>query len=165
MPQGSAQTSPARETPEDRLTAEGIVLPPPPKPVGAYKPWAIAGALLITSGQFPWRDGRLAYTGRIGGNVSPTDAYDACRLAAIAGIAQLKDAVGALGRIKQIVRVEGTMQVAPGFRDHPAALNGASDLVNRIFAERAGHSRMIFTNPEMPLDAPVLLVLTAEIET
>lgn len=165
MAEASAQTSLARKTPEDRLMAEGIVLPPPAKPVGSYKPWAIAGSLLITSGQFPWRDGRLAYVGRIGGNVSAADAYDACRLAAIAGIAQLKDAVGALSRIKQIVRVEGTMQVAPGFRDHPAALNGASDLVNRIFADKAGHSRMIYTNPEMPLDAPVLLVLMAEIET
>jgi enamine deaminase RidA (YjgF/YER057c/UK114 family) len=165
MAEAKAQTSRARETPEERLAAEGIVLPPPPKPVGAYKPWAVAGSLLITSGQFPWRDGRIAYFGRIGGNVSPADAYDACRLAAIAGVAQLKDAVGALSRIKQIVRVEGTMQVAPGFRDHPAALNGASDLVNRVFGEKAGHSRMIYTNPEMPLDAPVLLVLMAEIET
>ena len=154
-----------RETPEDRLFAEGIVLPPAAKPLGAYKPWAIAGSLLMTSGQFPWRDGKLAYTGRIGGGVSPADAYDACRLAAIMGIAQMKDAVGALSRIKQIVRIEGTMQVAPGYRDHPAALNGASDLVAKIFGEAAGHSRMIYTNPEMPLDAPVLIVFMAEVET
>jgi enamine deaminase RidA (YjgF/YER057c/UK114 family) len=80
------------------------VLPPAPKPLGAYKPWAIAGSLLVTSGQFPWRDGRLAYTGRIGGSVSSADAYEACRLAAVSGIAQLKAAVGALSRIKQIVR-------------------------------------------------------------
>ena len=152
-----------RETPEDRLAAEGIVLPPAAKPLGAYKPWALAGSLLMTSGQFPWRDGKLAYTGRIGGEVSPADAYDACRLAAIMGIAQMKDAVGALSRIKQIVRIEGTMQVAPGYRDHPAALNGASDLVAKIFGEAAGHSRMIYTNPEMPLDAPVLIVFMAEV--
>ena len=152
-----------RETPEDRLAAEGIILPPPAKPLGAYKPWAIAGSLLMTSGQFPWRDGKLAYIGRIGGEVSPADAYDACRLAAIMCISQLKDAVGALSRIKQIVRIEGTMQVAPGYRDHPAALNGASDLVAKIFGEGAGHSRMIYTNPEMPLDAPVLIVFMAEV--
>jgi enamine deaminase RidA (YjgF/YER057c/UK114 family) len=151
------------KTPEDRLAAAGIILPPTAKPLGAYKPWALAGSLLMTSGQFPWRDGKLAYIGRIGGEVSPADAYDACRLAAIMCIAQLKDAVGSLSRIKQIVRVEGTMQVAPGFRDHPAALNGASDLVARIFGEAAGHSRMIYTNPEMPLDAPVLIVMMAEV--
>ena len=150
-------------TPEDRLAAEGIVLPPAPGPLGAYRPWSIVGSLLMTSGQFPWRDGKLAYAGRIGGSVSPADAYAASRLAAINAIAQVKDAIGSLRRIKQIVRVEGTMQVAPGFRDHPKALDGASDLINLVFAENGRHSRMIYANTEMPLDTPVLIVLLAEI--
>ena len=151
-------------TPEERLAAEGIVLPPAPGPLGAYRPWVTFGSLLMTSGQFPWRgDGKLAYTGRIGSSLGPKDAYAACRLAAINAIAQLKDAVGSLSRIKQIVRVEGTMQVGAGFRDHPKALDGASDLINLVFGDAGHHSRMIYTNPEMPLDTPVLLVLLAEI--
>jgi hypothetical protein len=83
--------------------------------------------------------------------------------AAINAIAQLKDAVGSLTRVKRIVRLEGTMQVAMGFRDHPKALDGASDLINLVFGEAGRHSRMIYTNPEMPLDSPVLIVLLAEI--
>jgi len=153
----------ADATPEERLAAEGIVLPPAPGPLGAYQPWVIFGSLLMTSGQFPWRGDKLAYTGRIGGSVSPKDGYAACRLAAINAMAQLKDAVGDLRRIKQIVRLEGTMQVALGFRDHPKALDGASDLINRVFGEAGRHSRMIYANTEMPLDTPVLLVVLAEI--
>jgi enamine deaminase RidA (YjgF/YER057c/UK114 family) len=153
-------------TPEDRLAADGIVLPPAPGPLGAYRPWVIFGSVVMTSGQFPWRgDGKLAYTGRIGSSLGPQDAHDACRLACLYAIAQLKDAVGNLSRIKQIVRLEGTMQVASGFRDHAKALDGASDLINRVFGEARGHSRMIYTNPEMPLDTPVLIVLTAEVHT
>jgi enamine deaminase RidA (YjgF/YER057c/UK114 family) len=151
-------------TPEERLAAEGIVLPPAPGPLGAYRPWVIFGSLVLTSGQFPWRaDGKLAYTGRIGSSVSPKDAYAACRLAALHAIAQLKDAAGSLSRIKQIVRLEGTMQVAAGFRDHPKALDGASDLINRVFGDAGRHSRMLYTNTEMPLDTPVLVVLLAEL--
>ena len=151
-------------TPEERLAAEGIELPRPPGPLGAYRPWVVFGSLVITSGQFPRRaDGSLAFTGRIGSSVGPKDAYAACRLAAINTIAQLKDAVGDLGRIKQIVRVEGTMQVAAGYRDHPKALDGASDLINLAFGEAGRHSRMIYANTEMPLDTPVLLVVLAEI--
>jgi enamine deaminase RidA (YjgF/YER057c/UK114 family) len=161
--QQSAASAPSNATPEARLTAEGIALPAAPGPLGAYRPWVIFGSLVMTSGQFPWRDGKLAYTGRIGGSVGPKDAYAACRLAAINAIAQLKDAVGSLTRIKQIVRLEGTMQVAMGFRDHPKALDGASDLINLVFGEAGRHSRMIYTNPEMPLDSPVLIVLLAEI--
>jgi enamine deaminase RidA (YjgF/YER057c/UK114 family) len=163
MQERDAASSQGDSTPETRLAAQGVVLPPAPGPLGAYRPWVIFGSLLMISGQFPWRDGKLAYTGRIGGAVGAKDAYAACRLAAINAIAQLKDAVGNLNRIKQIVRVEGTMQVAPGFRDHPKALDGASDLINLVFGERGRHSRMIYTNPEMPLDTPVLIVLLAEL--
>ena len=55
------------------------------------------------------------------------------------------------------------MQVGTGFHDHPQALNGASDLINDVFGPRGRHTRMIYTNPEMPLDAPVLLVFMVEI--
>ena len=151
-------------TPEERLAREGLVIPEAPGPLGAYAPWVITGTLLMTSGQFPWVNGTLAYSGRIGSDLTPEEGYDAHRLAALNGIAQLKAAVGSLSRIRRIVRLEGTMQVAPGFRDGPAALNGASDLFNRVFGERGLHSRMMYTNPEMPLDTPLLLVILAEIE-
>lgn len=149
--------------PEDRLEEMNIQLPPAPKPLGSYEPWVITGSLLMTSGQFSWLNGELAYLGRMGGELSADASYDACRLAALNAIAQLKSAVGSLDRIARILRVEGTMQVAPSFQDHPVALNGASDLINNVFGERGRHSRMIYTNPEMPLNAPVLIVLMAEI--
>ncbi|MCU0733186.1 MAG: RidA family protein [Hyphomonas sp.] len=153
-----------QQSPEDRLAGAGIEIPPAPGPLGAYAPWIVTGSLLMTSGQFPFVDGKLAYEGRIGDEVSPEDGYQAYRLAALNAIAQLKSAAGSLSRIKRIVRLEGTMQVASGFRDGPVALNGASDLINEVFAERGRHTRMIYTNPEMPLNSPVLLVLFAEIE-
>ena len=74
-------------TPERRLEELGIALPAAAAPLGAYAPWVITGSLLWLSGQFPWRDGKLAYTGRIGGDLSDEQAYDACRLAAISSIA------------------------------------------------------------------------------
>lgn len=152
------------KTPEDRLREKGIVLPPAPGPLGAYAPWVITGSLLMTSGQFPFVNGTLAHVGRVGGELSPDEGYDAFRLAAQNAIAQLKEAVGSLSRIRRIVRLEGTMQVAPGFRDGPMALDGASDLFNDAFGPRGLHSRMIYTNPEMPLNSPVLLVVFAEVE-
>lgn len=154
----------SQPTPEQRLAEMGLALPPPAPGLGAYVPWVITGTLLLTSGQFPKRDGALAYTGRIGADLDPEQAYDACRLAALNCIAQMQDAVGSLSRIRRIVRLEGTLQVAPGFRDHPAALDGASDLINAVFGERGRHTRMIYTNPDMPLDAPVLLVVMAEVD-
>lgn len=150
--------------PGGRLAELGLKLPPAPGPLGAYAPWIITGNLLMTSGQFCWRGNELAYTGRMGSDLDPDQSYDACRLAALCGFAQIRDALGSLDRVRQVVRLEGTMQVANGFSDHPLALNGASDLINEVFGERGRHTRMIYSNPEMPLNAPVLLVFTVEIE-
>ena len=79
-------------------------------------------------------------------------------------IAQLKSAVGELSRIKRIVRVEGSVQATADFTDQPQALNGASHLINEVFAERGRHSRMIYSDPGMCLDCTTLVVLWAEVE-
>ena len=151
--------------PEQRLAELGLTLPPAPDAlVATYVPWVITGNLLMTSGQFSYRDGALAYTGRMGSDLDAEQSYDACRLAALNGIAQIKSALGSLDRVSKILRLEGTVQVAPGYRDHPHALNGASDLVSEVFGDRGRHTRMIYTNPEMPLNAPVLIVFWVEIE-
>jgi enamine deaminase RidA (YjgF/YER057c/UK114 family) len=150
-------------TPEDRIAALGLKLPPPAAAVANYVPWAITGNLIMTSGNLPWRDGKLAYAGAIGGPLTGEDGYNACQLSCLNAIAQLKEAAGELSRIKRIVRLEGTMLVDPGFGEHPKCLNGASDLINSVFLERGKHTRMIYTNPVMPLNCTSLVVLYAEV--
>jgi enamine deaminase RidA (YjgF/YER057c/UK114 family) len=150
--------------PVQRLASLGLSLPKPPGAVAAYVPWAITGNLLMTSGQLPWIDGDLLYRGKIGKDLTPDQGYDACQLATLNAIAQLADALDDLRRVTRIVRVEGTLNVAPGFTTHPSVLNGASDLIFAVFGDAGRHTRMIYTNPEMPLDCACLIVLFAEIE-
>ena len=80
-------------------------------------------------------------------------------------IAQIKDAVGELAKVRRILRLEGTLWVDETYKDHPKCLNGASDLINEAFQDKGRHTRMIYTNPVMPLDCTSLVVLYAEIET
>jgi enamine deaminase RidA (YjgF/YER057c/UK114 family) len=150
-------------SPEERLAELGIALPAPPAAVAAYVPWVRTGNLILTSGQLPWRDGKIAFPGKLGAEVSEEDGYQAARLAAISAIAQLKDAAGELERIRRIVRVEGYVHAAPGFRGHPQVLNGASDLFNDVFGEKGRHARLALGINEMPLDAPVQLGVCAEV--
>jgi enamine deaminase RidA (YjgF/YER057c/UK114 family) len=155
----------AHTTPEDRIAKLGLTLPAPAAAVANYVPWAITRDLVMTSGNLPWRDGKLAYTGKIGRELSGEDGYNCCQLSCLNAIAQLRDAAGSLSRIKRVVRLEGTMNVMEGFGEHPKCLNGASDLINTVFEERGQHTRMIYTNPVMPLDCVTLVVLYAEIES
>jgi enamine deaminase RidA (YjgF/YER057c/UK114 family) len=152
-------------TPEERLAELGIELPPAPPAVGAYVPWVQTGDLVVTSFQLPWRGGELAYTGKLGLDLTVEDGYAAARQCALNGIAQLKDAAGDLSRVTRIVRVEGHVGCAPDFADIPAVLNGASDLVNDVFGERGRHARTALGHVVMPLDAAVMLGFWAELSS
>jgi enamine deaminase RidA (YjgF/YER057c/UK114 family) len=151
-------------TPEERITELGLELPEAPPAVGAYVPWAQTGNLVVTSFQLPWRDGDLAYTGKLGAELTTADGYEAARLCALNSIAQLKDAAGELSRIARIVRVEGHVGCDPGFTEIPQVLNGASDLVNEVFGERGRHTRTALGHLVMPLDAAVMVGFWAELE-
>ena len=154
------------ETPEDRLKIAGIDLPLPPKAVSNYAPWSKTGNLIYTSGQLPWISGELMFEGKLGSSLTDEQGYQACRLSALNAIAQLKDAVGDLNKVTQIVRVEGVLNVAinSGWSGQPKALDGASDVINEVFAERGLHTRMVYSNHEMPLDCASLIWLIAEVE-
>lgn len=151
-------------SPEERIEKLGLKLPPPAAAVANYVPWAVTGNLIMTSGNLPWRDGVLAYKGKIGRELTDEEGYLSCQLSCLNAIAQLREAAGSLMRIKRVVRLEGTMGVVEGFSEHPKCLNGASDLINTVFEERGRHTRMIYTNPVMPLDCTSLVVLFAELE-
>ena len=72
-------------------------------------------------------------------------------------------AVGDLSRVAQIVRLEGNVHSAPGFRDHPQVLNGASELMAAVFGDRGRHTRTALGINEMPLGAAVQLSVFAEV--
>jgi len=148
---------------EQRLAELGIELPEAPAPVAAYVAVVRTGNLVITSGQLPWQGGKLIHEGKLGAEVDDQQGYEAARVAAINAIAQLKSAVGDLDNIQRIVRLEGYVHSAPGFRNHPQVLNGASDLLGEVFGEAGQHTRTALGINEMPLDAPVQLVVWAEV--
>lgn len=149
-------------TPEERLAELGVELPAAPAAVGAYVPWARTGNLVVTSFQLPWRAGELAYTGRLGAELTTEDGYAAARLCALNGIAQLREAAGELSNVRQFVRVEGHVGCTPDFTDIPAVLNGASELVNDVFGDRGRHTRTALGHMVMPLGAAVMIGLWAE---
>jgi enamine deaminase RidA (YjgF/YER057c/UK114 family) len=150
-------------TAEEKLREMGLSLPPAPAGVGAYVTWTRTGNLVFTSGQLPWRDGKLMYPGKVGAEVSIEQGYEAARQSALNALAQLKAAAGDLEKVRQIVRVEGLVHAAPGFHEHPKVLDGASELFNAVLGARGRHARTALGINEMPLNAPVQLCLIAEV--
>jgi enamine deaminase RidA (YjgF/YER057c/UK114 family) len=128
-------------SPYERLAALGVTLPPPPRPVANFVTHVVEGNLLFLSGQGPTEPDGRQHTGKVGGNVSIGNAYEHARLTGINLIAVMHQALGDLSRVKRIVKVLGMVNAEPDFGDHPAVVNGCSDLFVEVFGENGIHAR------------------------
>ncbi len=149
-------------TPEQKLEALGITLPPPPKPLGAYVPWVRSGSLLYVSGQLPIQEGKMAHPGLLGQEVSVEEGALCARIAAINALAIAREALGTLTAVRRVVRVAGHVAAAPSFTGHPQVVNGASDLLAEVFGERGRHARVAVGAPSLPGGACVELEILFE---
>src|SRR5919199_3446011 len=149
---------------EYRLRDLGYELPTVPQPAGSYVPVTLAtGTLLFTAGQLPFKDGRLLYTGKVGADVSVEEAKEAACLCVLNALAAVKAEVGTLEKAHRIARVTGYVASAAGFNDQPEVMNGASDLLGRLFDEKGLHARTAVGVAELPLDAPVEVELIVDL--
>ena len=148
---------------EDRLRDLGYQLPTVPRPAGSYVPATRAGTLLFTAGQLPFKNGRLLYTGKVGAEVSVEEAKEAARLCVLNALAAVKTELGALENANGIARVTGYVASAAGFNGQPEVMNGASDLLGKLFGEKGLHARTAVGVSELPLDAPVEVELIVDL--
>jgi enamine deaminase RidA (YjgF/YER057c/UK114 family) len=133
-------------------------LPNPPKPAGFYVPVVAYRNLLFTSGMLPIKDGKLAYTGSVD-DVNISDAQEAARLAVLNALAAVKEELGDLSRVIQVVKLTGFVQSASGFGQQPQVMNAASELLVEWFGDNGRHARSAIGVASLPLNAMVELEL------
>lgn len=148
---------------EARLQELGFQLPTPPTPVASYVPMVLTGNLVFVSGQGPLRDGQLAYQGKVGAELSEEEGYKAAQLCALNALAVLKQGLGDLEQVTRVVKLLGWVASAPGFNRQPWVINGASDLLGKVFEERGRHARSAVGTNELPLNIPVEVELVVEV--
>jgi enamine deaminase RidA (YjgF/YER057c/UK114 family) len=140
---------------ERKLKELHLELPPPPHPLATYVPAVRAGDLLFLSGVLPMRDGQLAFSGKLGRDLTVEQGMEAARLALLNALAIARQELGTLDRITRVVKVVGHVASAEGFVQQPQVLNGASDLLVEIFGEIGRHARVAVGAAELPRGAPV----------
>ncbi len=149
---------------KEKLASLGLTLPTAAAPVAAYVPAVKTGNLVFTAGQLPVLDGKLVLTGKVGSDVTPEDAKkmaEICALNALAAISLVAD----IDQIEKIVRVGGFVNGVPGFVAIPAVVNGASELLIKLFGDVNGkHARTAVGVAELPLDAPVEIEMVVQIK-
>jgi len=126
---------------EMELEKLGLTLPEPPKPAGLYVGATVANGFAFSAGQGPSVKGEIRYRGKVGRDLTVEEGFDAARISVLNCLAQFKAVLGDLDKIERILKVIGFVNSADGFRNQPAVLNGASELLLKLWGENGKHAR------------------------
>jgi enamine deaminase RidA (YjgF/YER057c/UK114 family) len=139
-----------------RLKELGIALPPPFPPGGSYVGAVVTGSLVYVAGQGPIADGKPAYVGKLGRDLSIEDGQKAARLTALQILAEVERAVpGGLDRVTRVVKLFGLVNCTADFIQQPQVINGASDVMAEIFGEAGKHARVAIGAETLPFGIAV----------
>ena len=159
-------------TPDERIRELNLILPEPiklPPNVEMQFSWVrVSGNRVFISGHIALNaDGSVSeVTGKVGGEVTVEQGYEAARQTGLAILSSLKRELGTLNNISAWLRVFGMVNVAPSFVQTPSVINGFSDLILDVFGKKIGnHSRSAVGMAELPFGAPVEIEAEVEIDT
>lgn len=150
-------------TVQQKLEQLGLILTPPPAPVGDYLPAVRAGSLAWTSGQLPLQHGEMVATGVVPTATSLNAARASARVACLNALAALAESVESLDAVRRIVRLTVYVASQPDFHDQAKVANGASELLGELFGEAGKHTRCAVGVAALPLDSPVEVDLLVEL--
>jgi enamine deaminase RidA (YjgF/YER057c/UK114 family) len=137
---------------EEKLKKMGIVIPEAAKPVAAYVPGVLENGYVYTSGQLPSVSGVIR-KGKLGDTITIEEGYEAAKICAINCLAVVKSLVGDLDKVERIVKVVGFVNSTPDCDNQPKVINGASELLGKIFDEAGAHARSAVGVASLPLGA------------
>lgn len=146
-----------------KLQELGLELPAVARPVGAYVPAVRFGELVFTSGQLPLAGGILRYSGKVGQDLSEEDGCQAAKICVLNGLAAAASVAGGPDKLRQVLKVTGFINCDASFSRQANVLNGASDLLGKLFD--TDHARSAVGVAALPLNAALevemILAVTA----
>jgi len=141
---------------EDNIKKLDIVLPDPKGPVGKYVATKISGNLLFISGQISVNENGELIKGKLGENLTTEQGYEAAKRCALSLIAHVKKACdNDLSKIKSCIKLNGYVNSTNSFIEQPKVINGASEIIVKVFGEKGLHTRAAISSNSLPLGVAV----------
>ena len=147
-----------------RLKELNVVLPTKVKPAAMYVPVQESSNLIFISGQDCRVNGELLYKGKVGSDLTVKQGKKAARQSAINCLAVIKDHIGDLNNVSRIVKMLSFVNSAPGFKEQPYVVDGASEFLVNVLGYRGKHARSAISTNELPFNTPVETELIVEIK-
>ena len=123
---------------EKRLLELKLELPPAPKPVAVYRTVVVVQNIAYVSGHGPLKSDGSMITGRVGADLDLAAGKAAARQVGLAILSTLRAELGSLDRVKRLLKTLGMVNATPDFKDHPAVINGCSELLAEVFGREDG---------------------------
>lgn len=133
-------------------------------PAGNYANAVRSGQLLFLSGKSPQAINGQTPKGKLGRDYTAEQGYQLARSACIALLATLKQELGSLDRVAQVVELQGSLNTVPEFEDHARVLDGASDLLAEVFGPAGVHARSVIGVDSLRLGLPLTLRAVVELK-
>lgn len=152
------------QSPEQNLKSLGIMLPKQSAPIANYVNYVRTGNLIYFSGTGPAIEDQGYVKGKLGKDLTIDQGREAARITGINMIANLKNAIGDLNKVKRIVKVLGMVNSAESFTDQPKVINGFSDLMVAVFGEKGKHARSAVGMMSLPMNMAVEIEMIVEVE-
>lgn len=150
---------------DKRLEELGLTIPDAPAPAANYVPYVVTGNQVFVSGQVPVGPNGLEFQGKVPTDISEEEAVAAARLCAINIISQVRAACGGdLDRVVRCVKLGGFVNGEADFHNHPAVINGASNLMVDVFGDKGRHARFAVGAGNLPFNVAVEIDAVFEIE-
>ncbi len=141
---------------ENKLEELKIKLPEPKDPVGSYVASKIVGNLLFISGQISIDEKGNFIKGKIGKDLDLNQGYEAAKRCGLAIISQVKKACGGdLSKVKTCIKLTGYVNSIDSFADQPKVINGASEIISKVFNNKGLHTRAAVSSNSLPLNVAV----------
>tara|TARA_B100001540_G_scaffold274423_1_gene259920 strand:- start:390 stop:851 length:462 start_codon:yes stop_codon:yes gene_type:complete len=139
-----------------RIKELNINLPKAADPVGSYVATKISGNLLYVSGQISIDEDGNLIKGKVGKELDTQKGYIAAERCALSIIAQVKKACqNDMSKIKSCIKLTGYVNSTNDFVDQPKVINGASDLISKVFGDKGKHTRAAISANSLPLGVAV----------
>ncbi|WP_432664366.1 RidA family protein [Wukongibacter baidiensis] len=149
---------------EKRLKELNIRLPECPKPAAIYVPVVLSDKFIFVSGQTPKDGSTLLYKGKLGRDLTVEEGYEASRICALRCISALKSEAGDLDNIEGIVKLTGYVNSSDDFYNQSQVINGASELIEKIFGYKGKHARVAVGVNTLPGNAAVEIEVIAKVK-
>ena len=141
---------------ESKLKELNISLPNATAPVGSYVAAKIIGKLLYISGQISMNEKGELIKGKLGKDLTTDQGYAAAERCALSIVSQTKKACeNDLSKVKSCIKLTGYVNSTDDYIEQPKVINGASDLISKIFGKSGIHTRAAVSTNSLPLGVAV----------